>query len=88
MEEILATFYVDKKFGSNVMEYRLIKTIQVTKTKVIITALDSDRHVLIYDLTWKDCKNWYKIDIEEIMPHRSRRKKIKKIQDNLNEEIL
>ncbi len=88
MEEILVTFYVDKKYGSNTMDYRHVQTIQVTKTKVIFTAHDSDRHMLIFTTTWKQCKDWYDIDIESIMPHKLRKSKIEKIQYNLDEEIL
>lgn len=88
MEEILTTFYVDKEYGKNSMDYRHVLTIQVTNTKVIFTAFDSDRHMLMFVTTWKQCKDWYDIDIESIMPHKLRRLKIEKIQDNLDEEIL
>lgn len=34
MEEVLVTFYVNKAYGKTSVEYRNIKTIQVTKTVV------------------------------------------------------
>lgn len=82
MQEILASFYINKSFGKE-NGFRTLHYIYVTKDKVIGTFSDSSKTTYVLDYTYNFFKKCHGIDIEKIMFNRNRKVKLKKIIDNL-----